>query len=335
MLEAESWMLNIKMKEKMKEEQINRVKLLIQRFREYMGMENFSQRTIGDYVNQLGFFIQYLQTTDIEEITQIDKELIHKYQMYLYSYQKKGKPLSLETQYARLVPVKSLFRFLVKRGYFLYDPTSQIELPKRKKNLPRGLMTKKEIFKILSQPDPDTILGLRDKAILELLYSTGIRNSELRNLSIYDLDTTHGELRINYGKGRKDRVIPLGEIASKYIEEYLNISRPLLLEQQKQKSQNLLFVSKRGKKIDQSNLIWLIKKYVKKANVHKHITPHSFRHTCATHMLRGKANLRHIQELLGHSSIATTQIYTQVELSDLKREHRRSHPREKQLDAES
>ncbi len=322
----------------MKEEQVNKLKLLIVKFKEYMEMENFSPRTIGDYINQLKFFIEYVQTTEIEEITQIDKETIHKYQMYLYSYQKacpdrsqgNSKSLSLETQYARLVPVKSLFRFLVNRGYFLYDPTTSLELPKRKRNLPKGIMTKKEIFKILSQPDPDSILGLRDKAILELLYSTGIRNSELRNLTIYDIDTVHHELRINQGKGRKDRIIPLGEIASKYVETYGQVSRPLILEE-KQQIQNLLFVSKKGKKITTANLIWMIQKYVKKAKLTKHITTHSFRHTCATHMLRGKSNLRYIQELLGHSSIATTQIYTQVEVSDLKREHRRSHPREKLL----
>lgn len=318
----------------MHEESLTQLKLLLAKFKEYMEMENFSPRTIGDYLNQLKFFIEYLQTTDLQEISQIDKETIQKYQLYLYSFQKEGKSLSLETQYARLVPVKSFFRYLVKTNYFLYDPTSEIELPKRKRNLPQGIMTRKEINHLLSQPDADSILGLRDKAILELLYSTGIRNSELRNLTIYDVDTVHNELRITQGKGRKDRVIPLGEIAGKYIEEYINISRPLILEG-KVPTQNLLFVSKNGKKITVANLIWLIKKYVKKARIKKHITAHSFRHTCATHMLRGKSNLRYIQELLGHSSIATTQIYTQVEVSDLKREHRRCHPREKQVNAES
>ncbi len=320
-------------------------------------MENYSPKTISDYLNQLRFFVSYLQTAQIEELSGIDKETIHQYQLYLYGKQRKDKPLSLETQYARLVPLKTFFRWLVKRGYFLYDPTTQLELPKRKKNLPKGIMTRKEINRILSQPDPECLLGLRDKAILELLYSTGIRNSELRNLTIYDADTSHGELRINQGKGRKDRIIPLGEIAAKYLETYLQISRPLLVhpvrdsqrqekpdvlagslraagisngvEQQKEKNQNLLFISKNGRKITLANLLWLIAKYTNQAKITKHITAHSFRHTCATHMLRGKSNLRYIQELLGHSSIATTQIYTRVEVSDLKREHKRCHPREK------
>jgi len=318
----------------MKEESLTQLKLLLARFKEHLEMENYSPKTISDYLNQLQFFLRYLPTANVEELSQIDKETIHQYQLYLYNSPatktSAGKQsLSLETQYARLVPLKTFFRWLVKRGYFLYDPTTQLELPKRKKNLPKGIMTKREIYQLLSQPDADTILGLRDKAILELLYSTGIRNSELRSLTIYDADTSHGELRINQGKGRKDRIIPLGEIAAKYLETYLQVSRPLLVEQQKEKNQNLLFVSKNGRKITLANLLWLIAKYTNQAKITKHITAHSFRHTCATHMLRGKSNLRYIQELLGHSSIATTQIYTRVEVSDLKREHKRCHPRER------
>jgi integrase/recombinase XerD len=278
----------------MKEESITQLKLLLARFKEHLEMENYSAKTISDYLNQLHFFPQYLQTTPLEELSQIDKETIHQYQLHLYNNQRRGKSLSLETQYARLVPLKTFFRWLVKRGYFLYDPTTQLELPKRKKNLPKGIMTRKEISQLLCQPDADTILGLRDKAILELLYSTGIRNSELRSLTIYDADTSHGELRINQGKGRKDRIIPLGEIAAKYLETYLQISRPLLAEQQKEKSQNLLFVSKNGRKITLANLLWLIAKYTNQAKITKHITAHSFRHTCATHMLRGKSNLRNL-----------------------------------------
>jgi integrase/recombinase XerD len=224
------------------------------------------------------------------------------------------------------VPVKSFFRYLLKTNQILYDPTIDIELPPRKKNLPKDIMTKSEVFRVLNQPNPDTALGLRDKAILELLYSTGIRNQELRNLTIYDVDTVNNEVRINQGKGNKDRVIPLGEIASNYIEEYVRYARQKLL---KDKENKVLFITKNGFKINHANLIWLVNKYVQRAKIKKHITPHSFRHTCATHLLKNKASLRHIQELLGHASIETTQIYTQVELSDLKKAHKKYHPREK------
>jgi len=297
--------------------------LLIAKFKEYMRSKGFSPRTIKDYPSQLNFFIRYLESCNIMQLNQITKEVILNYQMSLLT---QDKPISLETQYARLVVVKSFFRYLVKTNQILYDPASDLELPKRKKNLPRDIMTKKEVFRLLNQPNPDTPLGLRDKAILELLYSTGIRNQELRQLNVYDVDTTNNDARINQGKGKKDRIVPLGEIAASYIEEYIKYARGKLLNN---KETNILFISKNGLPINHSNLIWIIKKYVKHAKIKKHITPHSLRHTCATHLLKNKASLRHIQKLLGHASIETTQIYTQLELSDLKKAHKMYHPRER------
>jgi integrase/recombinase XerD len=321
----------------MKEEQIVKLKLLMVRFKEYMELSNYSARTIGDYLSQLQYFVRYIEASVLEDITQIDKETIYRYQMHLYNYKNKEKPLSLETQSARMVAVKSFFRFLVKRGYYLYDPACDIELPKRKKNLPAGIMSRKEVYKVLNQPNADTSLGLRDKAIIEVLYSTGIRNSELRELHLYDADTANGELRITQGKGKKDRVVPLGDIASKYVEEYVKEGRSRLLEYARQvlkKKQDepppFLFISKGGKKITAANLRTMIKKYVKRAGLTKEVTTHSFRHTCATHLLKEGAGIRHIQALLGHSCITTTQRYTHVEVSDLKKAHRKCHPREQE-----
>jgi len=297
--------------------------LLIAKFQEHMRAKDYSNRTIKDYGIQLKFFLKYLITREIRRINDIDKEITGSYQLSLVSQE---KPLSLETQYSRLVSLKSFFKYLACTNQILYDPSTDIELPKRKKNLPKDIMTKKEIMRILNQPDPDTALGLRDKAILELLYSTGIRNQELRQLTVYDIDTTNNYARINQGKGKKDRVVPLGEIAANYIEEYIRYARPKLLKEQQA---NILFITRSGKAIDHSSLIRKIKKYAKYAKINKHITPHSFRHTCATHLLKNNAALRHIQELLGHKSIETTQIYTQVEISDLKRAHKKYHPRER------
>ncbi|MBI4846816.1 MAG: tyrosine-type recombinase/integrase [Candidatus Omnitrophica bacterium] len=244
--------------------------------------------------------------------------------------------------------LRSFFRYLAKSNQILYDPAVELELPKTRKNIPRDIMSKKEILKILNQPDPDNVLGSRDKAILELLYSTGIRNQELRNLCIYDIDIANNYLRVTRGKGKKDRVIPLGEIAATYVEEYLNHSRPKLLSPVRSKSPkvhaapmtgtsngvnkeetNILFLTKHGRTMKNNGLIETIKKYAAKAKLEKHITPHSFRHTCATHLLKNNASLRHIQELLGHASIESTQIYTRVDISDLKRAHKRYHPRER------
>ncbi len=295
----------------------------IVKFQEYMTAQNYSVRTVDGYGSQLKFFMKYLKGCGIEELNQIDRETVMNYQMSLFTQE---KPLSLGTQYSRLVPVKSLLRYLTRTNQMMYDPSSDLELPRRKKNLPKEIMTVKEVKRLLNRPDGDTPLGLRDKAILELLYSTGIRNQEIRQLTVYDVDTGDGMVRIHRGKGGKDRVVPAGEIAVNYVEEYIKYSRPKLLGD---KETQALFVTKNGLAINHSNLIWIIAKYARQAKITKHITPHSLRHTCATHLLKNRAPLRHIQELLGHASMETTQIYTRVEVTDLKKAHKKYHPRER------
>ena len=293
------------------------------KFQEHMKALNYSPRTIRDYGFQLSYFMRYLESSNITEVGQITRDVVRNYQMGLLTQEKQ---ISLDTQRSRVVSLKSLFRYLFKTNQVMYDPTSDLEMPRRKKNLPRAIMTKKEIFTLLNQPDCDKPLGLRDKAILELLYSTGIRNQEIRQLTVYDVNTVEHDLNIRQGKGQKDRVVPLGEIASNYIDEYLKHGRPKLLNGQETQ---LLFITKNGLPINHANLIWLVRKYVKRAKIDKNVTPHSVRHTFATHMLKNKAPLPHIQQLLGHESIETTLIYTQVEVSDLKKAHKMYHPRER------
>lgn len=301
--------------------------LWLERFIAYMRKRNFSEKTIKDYSVHMNFFFRYLSGQHLEKISQITRDVIQDYQTYLYYYEREGKKLSFGTQHSKLTTVKSFFRFLVKDDYLPYDPSANIELPKRRKNLPRGIMSTKEVFKILETPSGGDPLSLRDKAILEVLYCTGIRNAELRSLTLFDVDMINRQLRVRYGKGSKERIVPLGDVASRHVERYLNEGRPhFILENP---FQNLLFITIHGKQLNPSNLIWIVRKYVKKAKGSKDITPHCFRHSCASHMLKGKADLRHIQELLGHASVQTTQIYTKVELSNLKEVHKRCHPREK------
>jgi integrase/recombinase XerD len=298
-----------------------------ERFTSSMRTRNFSEKTINDYRVHMNFFFRYLSSLHIDKISQVTRDVIQEYQTYLYYFERAGKKLSFGTQYSKLTAVKSFFRFLVKEDYLPYDPSSAIELPKRRKNLPRGIMSVKEVIKVLETPSGGNPLSLRNRAILEVLYCTGIRNTELRCLTLFDVDMPNHQLRVRYGKGNKERIVPLGDIASRHIERYLTEGRPHIVREHP--SQNLLFVSRHGKKLNASNLIWIVKKYIKKAKIGKDITPHCFRHSCASHMLKGKADLRHIQELLGHASVQTTQIYTKVELSNLKEVHKRCHPREK------
>jgi len=167
-------------------------------------------------------------------------------------------------------------------------------------------------------------LGLRDRAMLELLYSTGIRVSELAALNVGDLDLRNAELRVR-GKGSKERIVPLGEVVREYLGRYLSASRPYLAPTEKP----ALFLSLRGKRFHYTNISFLVRSYGRKAGIRKRVSPHGLRHTCATHLLQGRADIRHIQRILGHASIATTQRYTRVEIADLKKVLKRCHPRER------
>jgi integrase/recombinase XerD len=316
----------------MQQSQRRRFVLLIERFLEQMRVLGWSPRTLDSYRSQLGFFLSYLDTeTDIEEITAVTPEALHAYQTWLYGFaDEDGHGRSIATQAARLSAVRSFFRHLVRSDVLLYDPAAGLELPKRKGILPRSVLTKQEMARLLAAPDTTTALGLRDRAMLEVLYSTGIRNAELRALSVYDLDLDRGLVRINEGKNARDRVVPLGEVACTWLREYLTEARPKLLAARADgASEHMLFISKNGRALLPFGVIYPLRRHAKKAGIERPVTPHTLRHTFATHLLAGRADIRHIQAMLGHASVATTQIYTRVEVTDLKAVHRRCHPRER------
>jgi len=307
--------------------------LVIARFVEHMQVLAWSHRTIDSYRSHLGVLLDYLdEQTDVEDLTAITPEVLHAYQTHLYGFTgENGRGLSIATQAARLSVVRSFFRHLVKSDVLLYDPSSGLELPKRKGILPRSILSKQEMARLLSAPDATTSLGLRDRTMIEVLYSTGIRNAELRALQLYDLDLDRGLLRVNEGKNAKDRVVPLGEAACTWLREYLTEARPKLLHARGAEgaAEPTVFLSKNGKRLVPLGLLYPLKKHAQAAGIERTVTPHTLRHTFATHLLAGRADIRHIQAMLGHASVATTQIYTRVEVTDLKAVHRRCHPRER------
>lgn len=296
----------------------------LQQFGEYLQIRNYSSRSIEEYVSDTGHFLDYLAGAGVTQISEITKEVVKGYQHTLYYHGRDGKALSLGTQSKKLYSVKAFCKFLVRESYLLYDPAGDIDFPKLPRRLPRDILSLREVKRLLDAPDINTILGIRDKAILELLYSAGMRNTELRDLRICELDTRRGELRITSGKGGKSRIVPIGEAASHYISLYLEHSRPRLL---KESDKGCLFLSHKGEKLSKAGLGAIVKKYARMAKIRKNVGCHTLRHTCATHMLKGKADLRYIQELLGHQCLSTTQIYTKVELSDLRKVHAECHPR--------
>jgi len=299
-----------------------KIPLTLGKYELYLESRGFSHRTIRQYKGCVALLIEHLKKEGITDLMEVDKYHLRGYQDYLYN----DTELTLSSQGARLCGVISFFKYLDKAGLILYNPASSIELPRIKDQLPRKILTEREIKKLLSAPDIDTALGLRDRAILEVFYSTGIRNTELRNLELYDIDFERKEIHIRDGKGGKDRNLPIGEIALIYIKEYTETVRPKYL---KDKESNILFLSHNGRKLTDDIVPWIVQKYAKRAGLDEKIGAHTIRHSFATHLLKRGAPIRYIQEMLGHTSLDTTQRYTRVEIQDLKKVHRKTHPRER------
>jgi len=303
--------------------------LLIERFLEHLAVRRCSPRTLTTYRVHLAAFVDWIAAeTEIEDVTGVTPDVLHGWQTWLFSVlDEDGRGLSIATQSGRLTAVRSFFRWLVKSDALLFDPAASLELPKRRDILPRSILTKREVERLLAAPDATTPLGLRDRAILEVLYSTGLRNAELRALTVYDVDLEQGVVRVREGKNAKDRVVPLGDAAGRWIREYMTESRPKLLAGRP--DEKTLFLSKTGRPLLPNGVILPVRRYAQQVGIERTITPHSLRHSFATHLLAGRADIRHIQVMLGHQTVATTQRYTRVEITDLKAVHRRCHPRER------
>jgi integrase/recombinase XerD len=282
----------------------------------------YAERTAEHYVGDVREFLSRLGAKGIT-LADVRPEDLQRYQGELYAATKKsGRPYAASTIQTKLVAVKTLFRFLVRRQALLLDPSAQLELPRIEKHLPRLILTEAEARRIVTAPRGRSPLVLRDRAILETLYGTGMRVGELVRLRPDDVDTEDRLVRIVEGKGRKDRNVPLTSAAARAIGAYLTQGRPALL-----RSEPWLFLAERGKKLHRAQVGDIVKAWAKRAGVKKNVSCHTFRHSMATHLLRGRADIRQIQALLGHGSLSTTERYTHVEVSDLRRVIERSHPR--------
>ena len=260
--------------------------------------------------------------------TQAPRDFIEEYRGRLFyrKHSKTGKALSVGTHVARLMAVKIFFRFLVREGFLMANPTAQLELPRRKTPLPE-VLSEFEVVRLLEFPDTMTLSGIRDRALLELLYGTALRNSEVCSLTLDQVDLERHQVRLQKGKGNKGRVVPLGEESQAWLERYLDQVRPQWL---RSPGLTAVFLDRCGHKALSSNgLAQIVRGLARAAQLGKAVSPHVLRHSCATHMLKRGASLRHIQQLLGHSSLTSTEHYTRVEISDLRRVLTRCHPRER------
>jgi len=298
--------------------------LWMERFSEWMRLRNWSEGTVETYCSSLQQFFAYLESQGVASLAVVTRDLVEGYRTHLYYRRHRGRPLTVATQANRLTAAKTFLRYLVKENYLLVDVASTVDLPKVPRTLPK-ILSEDDVLRLLETPDLATPTGIRDRAILETLYGTGLRNSELGALQLGDIDWQHQALWVRQGKGQKSRLVPLGEEALAWLEEYLNRSRPRLVLRDEELR---VFVGITGKALSR----WAVRGIVSRCAQSIELTgvkPHTLRHCCATHMLRRGAGIRHLQEMLGHSSALTTQHYTQVELSDLHKVVRRCHPRER------
>jgi integrase/recombinase XerD len=301
--------------------------MLMERYRSYLELRNYSPRTIEGQLGSIKLFRRFLDETQQPELTAVTTETLHEFQRWhFYRPTFHGTIRGIPYQNRVLTAVKGLFKFLREETLIASDPAAALDYGKEPETLPRNILTPAEARKIIETPDTGTPLGYRDRTILEVLYSTGIRKNELMNLALADVNLDEELLRINGGKGAKDRVVPLTQVACSFLESYIKGIRPQLLGL---KTTNRLFLSRRGLPIARNTLGHLVEKCARLAKIKKPVTCHLWRHSCATHLLKNKANLRHVQEILGHRSLATTERYLHLTITDLKEAHRKCHPREK------
>ncbi|MBL7071246.1 MAG: site-specific tyrosine recombinase XerD [Candidatus Omnitrophica bacterium] len=290
----------------------------IDQFLDYLSVERgLSKNTLSSYSRDLNKFVDYLEKRRVKRFSDVTKSDITDFMLF-----QKDRGLSANSIARGLAAMKVLFRFLARETVLKTDIASVIETPKLWKHLPDALSLA-EVEKILSAPNQKDNTGMRDKACLELMYATGLRASEVVNLDLKDVNLDLGVLRC-IGKGSKERVVPLGSKAIDAIRRYNARVRPALL---KSTSEGGLFLTRLGKKMSRQMLWKIIKGYAKRLRIDKRVTPHTLRHSFATHLLEGGADLRVVQEMLGHSNISTTQIYTHINKERLKSIHKKFHPR--------
>jgi integrase/recombinase XerD len=284
----------------------------------YLAVEKgLAKNTLESYERDLKGFLSYLQKEAVGGVEEIKRSHILGYMAHLRS-----KGLAASTVSRSLASIRSFFHFLLKERYVQENPANDMESPKQEKKLPK-VISMSEIDFLLKQPDETKTSGIRDKAMLELLYATGIRVTELIDLCINDVNTESGYIRC-LGKGSKERIVPIGTLAIQKVKDYIGKGRPKMV---KELNEQALFVNQHGHRLTRQGFWKILKKYARQAGINKEITPHTLRHSFATHLLENGADLRSVQEMLGHADISTTQIYTQVSKRKLRDVYERSHPR--------
>ena len=291
----------------------------VDEFLNYLAAQKgLSRNTLESYARELNGLVAWLEERPLDSVARDDL------QAYLGFLRDRG--LSARSAAHALVVIRNYFQFLAGEGYRADDPAALIELPKLPSHLP-NVLSQEEVEKLLTAPDEKDPLALRDRAMLELLYASGLRVSELIGITLHDLNLDQGTLKVR-GKGDKERMVPVGDSAAAALKGYLENLRPGL---DKTRRAGKLFLNRRGRGLSRQSVWNLLKRSAIQAEINKRIYPHILRHSFASHLLAGGADLRHVQAMLGHADISTTQIYTHVDKSRLRREYDDKHPRSKKF----
>jgi integrase/recombinase XerD len=297
----------------------------VRRHLEWMAVHNYSPRSVGNTESSLALFVEWCEARSLMRPVELTKPILERYQHHLHLLRRPdGRPrLSFRSQRVRLSAVRGFFKWLVKQNVLTSNPASELEMPRLPLRIPRDVLTVDDVERVMEQPDTRAALGVRDRAILEVFYSTGVRRSELVKIGLADVDEERSTLMVREGKGRKDRMLPIGERALSWVVRYVRDVRPSLVMPP---DPGVLFLTTLGEPLTPDWLTQQVRRYVQAAELGKGGACHVFRHAMATHMLEGGADIRYIQEMLGHVLLTSTEVYTQVSIKKLQAIHAATHP---------
>ena len=303
---------------------MSEITLYLKKHLSYLAVRGFAQGTIDNREFVINRFIAWCDMRDLEDVKLITRPVLESYQRYLHYFRRpNGEPFSMATQAKQLISVKMFFQWLARDNHILFNPAAELELPKVRKQLPRAILSIEEVEHLLSQPDTFAPQGVRDRAMLEMLYSTGLRRTELAMVRVQDVDLKAATVFVRQGKGGYQRLVPVGVRALKWLDKYIHDVRHLFFVGM---DNHVLFLTDYGEPFVNARLSVVVKKYMKAAGITKEGAAHLLRHAMATHMLENGADIRFIQEMLGHQKLDTTQIYTKVAIGKLREVHRVTHP---------
>lgn len=296
----------------------------LREFLDWSAAHGYSATTLRQRQRAMRRFILWCVERALNLPQDITLPILERYQRHLFHYRRdNGAPLSLSFQKQELLPLRAYFKWAARSRLILYNPAAELLMPRTPQRVPRYVLSHAQVESVLAQADAGTLTGLRDRAMMEVFYSSAVRRTELTRLKLHDVDTRRGSLMVCEGKGKKDRLVPLGERACTWVARYLAQVRPALLAHD---DDGTLFLTDWGAPFHPDTLSDVIKRYLGQAGITTPGACHLFRHACATHMLENGADIRFIQALLGHADLSSTQIYTHVSIAKLKAIHDATHP---------